>query len=493
MPAVSRREWLASLLAYPALSIAAPDLEAWIPLFDGASLDGWTAGENRDSFRVEGGTIVAAGSRSHLFYTANVREASFKNFEFRADVLPHPGANSGIYFHTRFQKQGWPTAGFEVQINNSYTGEGRYRERRKTGSLYGVRNVYKAFARDGEWAQLHIMVRGKQVQVRLNDLLLVDYVEPDPPIRAEKTMERVLNRGTFALQCHDPGSRTHFRNIAVKPLPDDVRASAAAPEVDEVYRQILDLSARNFPVVDYHTHLKGGLTIDEMLRESRRLGIQYGVAVNCGVSFPIHNDAGLNDFLETMKGQPVFIALQAEGREWVNLVSSETVAKFDYVFTDSMTYTDDAGKRMRLWIKEEVGDIRDPQAFMETYVDRTIGILSREPIDIYANPTFLPDVIASQYDVLWTEERMRRVVEAAATNGVAMEINSRYRLPSPAFIQMAKAAGVKFSFGTNNDAKHLGRCEYGLRMVKECGLDWHDFFIPKEDGNKPVQVRGLKG
>ena len=49
---------------------------------------------------------------------------------------------------------------------------------------------------------------------------------------------------------------------------------------------------------------------------------------------------------------------------------------------------------------------------MDTLVERAVGILEREPIDIYVNPTFLPDVIAKDYDTLWTEARMKKVVAA---------------------------------------------------------------------------------
>ena len=115
-----------------------------------------------------------------------------------------------------------------------------------------------------------------------------------------------------------------------------------------------------------------------------------------------------------MQGQPVFVAMQAEGREWVNLFSKEAVAKFDYVFTDSMTIVDDSGRRMRLWITNEVPEIKDKQAFMDMLVDRTVKILDTEPIDIYVNPTFLPDSISAEYDQLWTEARMRKVIDAAA-------------------------------------------------------------------------------
>jgi histidinol phosphatase-like PHP family hydrolase len=129
---------------------------------------------------------------------------------------------------------------------------------------------------------------------------------------------------------------------------------------------------------------------------------------------------------------------------------------------------------------------------METLVDRTLGILNREPVDIWANPSFLPDSIAAAYDELWTRERMEKVVAALAKNDIAMEVNSRYRIPSAAFIKLARSAGVKVAFGTNNSDANIGRCEYGIAMAKECGLRWQDFFVPKSDGEKPIQRRGFR-
>ena len=490
MVPISRRDLLASLLVLPAALHAEDD---WVPLFDGRTLHGWKAGENHGSFRVVDGQIVASGPRSYLFCTGReIPNDGFKNFELMAEVMPHTGAESGIYFHTAFQAKGWPEKGLKVQINNTYLGDSGQREHNKTGSLYGVRNVYKSLAKDNEWSQLHILVHGKRVQVRLNETPLVDYLEPEPPVVDADHPGRVLGRGTFALECHDPGSKVQFRNIRVKPLPDNLVADFAdAPEIDSVYRDLLWMQAQNIPALDCHIHLKGGLTLEEALANSRRVGIQYGIAINGGLGFPTTNDAAAEEYLKSMEGQPCFVALQGEGREWVKLFSRETVAKFDYVFTDAMTFSDDSGKRMRLWIKEEVGEIKDKERFMDMLVDRAVGILDHEPIDIHANPTFLPDDIAADYDQLWTPERMQRVIDAAKRNDVAIEISNRYRLPSPAFIKAAKKAGVKFSFGTNNGDKNLGRDEYGVQMVKECGLTWQDMFLPKPEGEKAIQRRGF--
>jgi hypothetical protein len=174
-----------------------------------------------------------------------------------------------------------------------------------------------------------------------------------------------------------------------------------------------------------------------------------GVALNVGKGFPIEDDAGAAAFLDELEGQPVFVGMQGEGREWVDLVSPEVRARFDYVFTDSMTFTDQRGRRTRLWIPEEV-EVGDSEAFMDLLVEKTVGVLEDESIDVYVNPTFLPEVIADRYDALWTEERMRKVVAAAVANGVAIEINARHRLPGERFLRLAREAGAKFTFGTNN-------------------------------------------
>ena len=273
----------------------------------------------------------------------------------------------------------------------------------------------------------------------------------------------------------------------MRPLPDDLPDTLAGPvRFDAVDEQIVKLSTANYPLVDFHTHLKGGLTTEQVVQHMWQTGINHGIAVNCGIGFPITDDTGIEAFLQSMAGQPVFVGMQAEGREWPRLFSPAMVARFDYVFTDSMTIFDHRGKRTRLWIKEEV-EIPDVQKFMDHLVDTAVKIFHEEPVDIYVNPTFLPELIAKDYDALWTSARMQRVIAAAKANDVAIELNSRYRLPSPAFVKLAKQAGLKFTLGSNNPDATLGRAEYGLEMIRACGLTYQDFWMPKPDGQKPIQ------
>ncbi|MBI4890330.1 MAG: DUF1080 domain-containing protein [Acidobacteria bacterium] len=487
---ITRRSF-GAFLAAPLLNAQSGD---WVSLFNGRDLDGWKPSENLNSWKVIDGALAADGPRSHLFYSGPVRSAMFRNFELEAEVMTQPEANSGIYFHTAFQEKGFPQKGFEVQVNNTAKGEGAYRERKKTGSLYGVRNVYKQFVRDGDWFKLNVLVRGKNIQIRLNGMLVVDFTEATPPVLAEGSERgRLLDRGTFALQCHDPGSKARYRSIRVRPLADGepTPAGAEAPTVDEAYRDIITLGAKNYPMVDYHVHLKNGLTLEQALARSRRDGIFYGLAVNCGKGFPVEDDASTIKFFETMKDQPCFVAMQAEGREWTQMFSRRAAGLFDYIFTDSMTWTDNRGRRMRTWMPNEVGTITDPREFMDTLVARATGIIDNEPIDIYVNPTFIPDQIAKDYDTLWTEERMKKVLSALVRNGVAMEINDRYKLPSASFIRMGKAMGVKFTFGTNNTGPtDLRRSDYGRQMISECKLTWQDFWAPGAFGLRAVERKG---
>ncbi|MDH3649039.1 MAG: DUF1080 domain-containing protein, partial [Saprospiraceae bacterium] len=167
-------------------------------LFDGKTLEGWTATEeNPESFFVDDGTIICKGGRAHLFYTGPVADASFKNFELQLKVRTTMGSNSGVYFHTAYQKEGWPAAGFEAQVNSTHT------DPRKTGSLYGITNIWapgdaedpfvvrvdekqevfvyreKAPSADGVWFDYQIRVLDGAVTIKVDGITTVQWTQPE--------------------------------------------------------------------------------------------------------------------------------------------------------------------------------------------------------------------------------------------------------------------------------------------------------------------------
>ena len=187
----------------------------WISLFDGKTLNGWKASENKDTFSVQDGMLVVKGARSHLFYVGPVENADFTNFEFKADVMTRPNANSGMYFHTAYQETGWPDKGYEVQVNNSHS------DWKRTGGLYAVVDIKDPPAKDNEWFTQQIRVSGKHIVITVNGKVTVDYTEPEGVSQTgyPNMPGRKLSSGTFAIQGHDPGSVVYYKNIMVKPLP----------------------------------------------------------------------------------------------------------------------------------------------------------------------------------------------------------------------------------------------------------------------------------
>jgi hypothetical protein len=492
---LTRRELLKATAQLTAVGIvgcngvsASPD--EWVSLFDGRSLEGWRASENKASWRVEGGCLVADGPRSHLFYEGPVGNHNFRNFELALEVLTKPGANSGVFIHTRYQESGSPTAGYEVQINNSYPMVGENPEFRRTGGLFAIQDVFKAFLPDDQWFRMRILVVGKRIRVWVNEFPMVDYVEPAVPPRAKNRTERRLSQGTIALQAHDPGSRIHFRNIRIRRLPDDANPFAEPrPDVTPygMTEGLIDrLSMLAIPATDFHIHLRGGMTVDKAIERQAVTGINAGVLENHGRGWPLDTNEKLAAFLDGVADKPVFVGIQVNDRDWAEAIDPKLLGRLDYVRADTMIMPmpDDSSPPVKLWLTDQY-TIDDPKAWMERYVRHNLRVLS-EPITILANPTWLPKPIAHLYDELWTEERMRLIIQTAVERGVAFEINAS-GYPPEKFIRLAKEMGAKFTLGTNNFDDRpisLARC---FDMIDKCGLRGRDFLLirPKARSNAP--------
>jgi hypothetical protein len=203
---------LALLALFALVPLQAAD-DGWVSLFNGKDLTGWKVNENAATFTVQDGAIVAKGPRSHLFYDGDFQQHTFTNFELKVDVMTLPRANGGIYILTEFQASGWPGKGFEVQVNNSFPGDPR-----KTGSLYEVQDVTEDLVKDNVWFTEHIIVKGNTIVVRVNDKEVVRWAQPAGWAGTSDFAGRRIAPGTIALQGHDAGSTTYYKNILIKPL-----------------------------------------------------------------------------------------------------------------------------------------------------------------------------------------------------------------------------------------------------------------------------------
>lgn len=252
-----------------------------------------------------------------------------------------------------------------------------------------------------------------------------------------------------------------------------------------------------FPLVDLHVHLDNS-SIDQVFALSRERKVKFGIVEHAGTEenvYPVvlSSDEELRAYVKKLEVKDVYKGVQTEWTDWVKCFSRQALTLLDYVLTDAMTFPGRDGKRVKLWEKEaeERVDMTRHQVFMDGLVDWNVQIITEQPIDILANVSWLPAPLAGDYDKLWTDSRVRRVVDAALKHGVAIEISSGFRLPKLRFLRTAKEAGVKFTFGSNGRYPKMGQLEYSVAMARELGLRRADMFTPAPDGQKAVQRRML--
>ncbi|MGJ8696094.1 MAG: 3-keto-disaccharide hydrolase [Verrucomicrobiaceae bacterium] len=210
--------------------------EGFTPIFDGKSLKGWKSSkDNPAAFSVEeGGVLKVTGDRAHLFYVGEQGDAGFRDFELKLKAKTTAGSNSGVYFATQYQEEGWPSAGYEAQVNSSQS------DKKRSGSLYGVVNLWvesdldqapyvemkdgavnmvikEAVTKDEEWFDYHIIVKGSQITLKINGEKTVEYTEPEGWNGPNDSMRgRKLAKGTIAFQAHDPKSTVFYKDIQLK-------------------------------------------------------------------------------------------------------------------------------------------------------------------------------------------------------------------------------------------------------------------------------------
>jgi hypothetical protein len=241
------------------------------------------------------------------------------------------------------------------------------------------------------------------------------------------------------------------------------------------------LAVDALPRVDLHAHIDGETAKDKSIKPaeataiSKRLGVRLGVLGEGGCGGEIHDDRTLVAFLDSLADQPVWRGLQVYGFEWNHCLSKANLDRLDYIAADALIFPQAGAKSVWLWLPGV--QFPDPQDFMDRYVEHNLRVLAQR-IQVWANPTYLPESLQPRYDALWTSARMDRLIDAAVKNGVAIEINAHFRIPSKTFIKRARAAGARFSIGSNRHVEGIGEIEYCLRTARECGLTAKDIYVP---------------
>lgn len=233
--------------------------------------------------------------------------------------------------------------------------------------------------------------------------------------------------------------------------------------------------APDFPLLDLHVHTTDKFTIEHVMEIGRTRGVRFGI-VDHPIEWALKDDAALKDYLVKLRKYPVLIGLQPTYLGWSKNYSAELLAQVDYILMDPQMVPQGNGKTWRIWEFDTYID--DTEDFMRRYLDYSMRVLENEPIHIFGWPLFLPVCIARDYYTLWTEERMRQIIDAAKKRNIAIEINDMSHTPHEAFIRKAKEAGLKFAFGSDSRNANVGRLAYCKQVARKCGLTAADFYTP---------------
>ncbi len=229
-----------------------------------------------------------------------------------------------------------------------------------------------------------------------------------------------------------------------------------------------------FPITDYHVHLSEHLTIEAAVALAGQRGQRFGIVEHPGAYFGMETDAELRAYVRPLRQHPVHVGLQPMFRGWSDDFSAEAISELDYVLMDADTVPWD-GDWLHIWRHDNF--IEDMGVFLDVYFEHIADILTNEPIQIFARPTYLPINFARHYDEVWTPERMSMIIDLAKARDIALEIAENVRVPNLAFIELAKSAGIKFTFGTNGRTRDAGNFHYCIEMAHRAGLTASDMFV----------------
>lgn len=224
--------------------------------------------------------------------------------------------------------------------------------------------------------------------------------------------------------------------------------------------------------VDYHVHLSPALSLEDAAKLAESRSARFGIVEHPGAHAGIETDSELESYAKRLRAAGFLAGLQPVARGWAETFSQSARENLDYVLMDADTVPCTDGSALLIWRHDNF--IWNVEQFMDRYWQHIVGILSEEPIDIFARPTYLPVSLARHYDELWTAQRMDTIIEIAVDRSIALEIAEQVRVPSVEFVRRAKEAGATFTFGTNARDIHAGDFHYCFEVAEAAGLGEED-------------------
>ena len=182
-----------------------------VAVFDGKTFAGWEG--DLTIFRIQDGAIVGGSlerkvARNEFLCTTK----TYGDFELRLKfkLLGGEGANAGIQFRTKRIPNHHEVTGYQADMGTGYWGA-LYDESRRNKILKGPdQEKMKSVIKLDDWNDYVIRAQGPRIQIWVNGVQTVDYVEDDPKIETT---------GVIAVQIHGgPPGEAWYKDITLLDL-----------------------------------------------------------------------------------------------------------------------------------------------------------------------------------------------------------------------------------------------------------------------------------
>jgi hypothetical protein len=196
------------LLALMTLVLTLPQAPKRVAIFDGRTFDGWEG--NLKIFRIEDGAIVGGSLKEKIVrneFLCTTRP--YGDFELRLKVklLGGDAANAGVQFRTKRIPNDHEVSGYQADMGLGWWGALYDESRRKKILLGPDQTKMKDVIKNDEWNDYVIRAEGKHIQLWINGVQTVDYMEADPQIDAT---------GVICPQIHaGPPAEAWYKDITI--------------------------------------------------------------------------------------------------------------------------------------------------------------------------------------------------------------------------------------------------------------------------------------
>lgn len=184
---------------------AAQAEDSFVPLFDGKSLDGWTAIPG-GTWQVSGGAIVGSQESSEHRHGMLLSDQQYGDFVVRLKYKALAG-NSGFYFRAQRVDHPVSVKGFQAEIDaDGNDVGGLYETLGRAWVVQPKAEDIESYFKDKDWNDMTISAIGGDVTVTVNGVQTA-VLKDDPSPR----------RGYFGMQLHGgQNMRVRFKDLEIK-------------------------------------------------------------------------------------------------------------------------------------------------------------------------------------------------------------------------------------------------------------------------------------